>query len=111
MKENPPDYVVGQEEYMQNMDPVSQKEAIRDAFSRSMSARLGCRHYAPGFLHKKIDPSKTFVINPMREFNELDLHVDVEIPFDKDNLAFHRRSVVQIRYLPTIVGSSCKELL
>ena len=107
----PPDYIVGQEEDMQNMDQISQKEAFRDAFSRSMSARLGCRHYAPGFLHKKIDPLTTFVIDPVCEFNELDLHVDVAIPSNKDHPVFHRRSVVQIRYLPTIVGSSCKELL
>ena len=96
-----------------NADLQSRKETFRDAFSRSTSAKRGCRHYAPGFLHKggAIDPSVTFVIDP-REYVELDLQVDATIPSNNEGeLPFHRTSVVQICYVPSVVGSGCDEVL
>ena len=66
-----------------------------------------------GFLHKgeAIDRSTTFVIDP-HEHGEFDLDVDVTIPPSNPGEApFRRRSVIQIRYLPTIVGNGCEELL
>lgn len=107
----PPDYIVGEEDELLEADLKSRAETFQDAFSRSRSAKRGGRHYAPGFLHKTIDPSTTFVIDPI-EYGELDLHVDVTIPSkNKGEVPFHRRSVVQIRHLPTVVGSGCAELL
>ena len=109
----PPDCVVGKENELLNADLESRKETFRDAFSRSTSAKRGCRHYVPGFLHKggAIDPSVTFVIDPCK-YGELDLQVDATIPSNNEGeLAFHRISVVQIRYLPSVVGSGCDELL
>ena len=107
----PPDYIVGSEENeLLNADRKSRIETYRDAFSRSQSAKLGGRHYAPGFLHKTIDPSTCYVIDS-REHGELDLHVAVTIPGNGGAAAFHRTSIVQIRYLPNIVGSGCEELL
>jgi hypothetical protein len=88
-------------------------ETFQAAFSRSRLARRGGCHYAPGFLHKgeAIDPSTTFVIDP-REYGELDLEVDVAIPSNTaGDVGFHRCSVVQIRYLLSVVGSGCDNLL
>jgi hypothetical protein len=109
----PPDCVMGKKNELLNADLESRKQTFRDAFSRSTSAKRGCRHYVPGFLHKggAIDPSVTFVIDP-REYGELDLQVDATIPSNnKGESAFHRISVVQIRYLLSVVGSGCDELL
>jgi hypothetical protein len=109
----PPDCVVGEENELSNADLESRKQTFRDAFSRSTSAKRGCRHYVPGFLHKgrAIDPSVTFVIDP-HEYGELDLQVEATIPSNNEGeSAFHRISVVQIRYLPSVVGSGCDELL
>jgi hypothetical protein len=109
----PPDYIVGEGDNLSNADEKSGAKLFQEAFSRSMSARLGGRHYAPGFLHmgQKIDPSTTWVIDP-KEFSELDLECHVTIPPSTDGqLPFERLSVVQIRYLPHIVGSGCEELL
>jgi hypothetical protein len=108
-----PDFIVGEEDDLSNADPKSRAETFQDAFSRSMSAKLGGRHYAPGFLHmgQCIDPRTTWVIDP-KEFSELDLECFVTIPPSADGqLPFRRVSVVQIRYLPHIVGSGCEELL
>ena len=109
----PPDYIVGEGDNLSNADEKSGAKIFQEAFSRSMSARLGGRHYAPGFLHmgQKIDPLTTWVIDP-KEFSELDLECHVTIPPSTDGqLPFERLSVVQIRYLPHIVGSGCEELL
>jgi hypothetical protein len=60
---------------------------------------------------QKIDPLTTWVIDP-KEFSELDLECHVTIPPLTDGqLPFERLSVVQICYLPHIVGSGCEELL
>jgi hypothetical protein len=109
----PPDFIVGGEDDLLNADEKSRAKTFQEAFSRSMSAKLGGRHYAPGFLHRghKIDPSTTWVIDP-KEFSELDLLCYVTIPPSTDGqLPFQRWSVVQIRYLPHVVGSGCEELL
>jgi hypothetical protein len=106
----PPDYVVGEKDELLSADHKFRAETFQDAFSRSRSAKRGGRHYAPGFLHKTIDPLTTFVINPIK-YGELDLHVDVTVPANAGEVAFHRCSVVQIRYLPNVVGSGCEDLL
>jgi hypothetical protein len=109
----PPDYIVGEKDELLDADQKTRTETFQDAFSRSRSAKLGGRHYAPGFLHRgeKIDPSTTWIIDP-KQFGELDLECDVTIlPTTDGQLPFHRSSVVQIRYLPHIVGSGCEELL
>ena len=107
----PPDFVVGEDKVLLNAE--QKKRTFLDAFSRSRSARRGCRHYAPGFLHDgdAIDPLNTFVIDS-RQYGELDLECDVTLPPSTEGqLPFHRCSVVQIRYLPHIVGAGCEELL
>jgi hypothetical protein len=109
----PPDYIVGEGDNFSNADEKSRAKVFQEAFSRSMSAKLGGRHYAPGFLHmgQKIDPLTTWVVDP-KEFSELDLECHVTIPPSTDGqLPFERLSVIQIRYLPHIVGSGCEELL
>ena len=51
------------------------------------------------------------MIDP-REYVELDLQVDATIPSNSEGeLPFQRTSVVQIRYIPSVVGSGCDELL
>ena len=109
----PPDYIVGEGDNLSNADEKCRAKTFQEAFSRSMSARLGGRHYAPGFLHmgQNIDPLTTWVIDP-KEFSELDLECYVTIlPSTDGQLPFERLSVVQIRYLPHVVGSGCEELL
>ena len=75
----PPDFIVGDEDELLNADLQTRVETFQDAFSRSRSAKRGCRHYAPGFLHKTIDPLTTLVLDPC-QYGELDLQVDVTIP-------------------------------
>ena len=107
----PPDYIVGEDDFLLNADLKSRTKTFRDAFRRSRSAKRGGRHYAPGFLHKKIDPLTTFVIDPI-EYGELDLQVDVTLPSNNaGGVDSNRSSIVQIRYLPSVVGSGCEELL
>ncbi len=103
---------MGEDEFLLNADLKSRTETFQDAFMRSKSAaKSGGRHYAPGFLHKTIDPSITFVIDPI-EYGELDLHVNVTIPSNNvGEVNSHRCSIVQICYLPSVVGSGCEELL
>ena len=42
---------------------------------------------------------------------ELDLQVDATIPSNSVDVAFHRSSVIQIWYLPSVVGSGSEELI
>ena len=112
----PPDHIVGEDDdVLLNADPKSKAAMFRDAFSRSASAKRGGRHYAPGFLHRgeAIDHFTTFVIDPAHEYHgELDLEVDVTIPPAKvGDSPFCRRSIIQIRYLPDVVGHGCGQLL
>jgi hypothetical protein len=108
----PPDFIVGEEDdILSAADCSTRKSTFQDAFSRSTSAKLGGRHYAPGFLHRTIDPKFTFVIDPQM-YGELDLLVYVTIPSTAGGaVPFRRISVVQIRYLPNVVGTGCEELL
>ena len=66
----PPDFIVGDDEVLLNAE--QKKRTFLDAFSRSRSARRGCCHYAPGFLHDgdAIESLNTFVIDP-RQYGEL----------------------------------------
>jgi hypothetical protein len=51
------------------------------------------------------------VIDPV-EYGELDLQVNVTIPSnDEGGVDSHRCSIIQIRYLPSVVGRGCEELL
>jgi hypothetical protein len=110
----PPDFIVGEDNDESNGSDLKKRaETFQDAFSRSRSARLGGRHYAPGFLFQgcTIDPNTTYVIDP-RELGEIDLLVYVTVPLNKPGgLPFQRKSVIQIRHLPTVVGEGCEDLL
>ena len=78
------------------------------ALMSSKSARRGCRHYAHGYLHRKIDPNETLIINP--KDGDIDIRVAIQIrrpPSKADaqdptkpRVALSRESVVQVRYLP-----------
>ena len=105
----PPDFVDG-EDLSTRFDCNRLTGLYRRAYCTSNSARRGCRHYARGFLHKNIDPKTTFVIDPTR-CAEMDLLVEVHIRHSSRKLALRRHSVVQIRYLPTVVGEGCGALL
>ncbi len=106
----PPDYVVGEEDELLRDHRKSCAETFQDAFSQSRSAKRGGCHYAPVFLHKTSDPSIAFVIDPIN-YGELDLQVDATIPSNSVDVAFHRSSVIQIWYLPSVVGSGSEELI
>ncbi len=104
---------MGEGDNSSNADEKSRAKIFQEVFSRSMSVRLGGYYYEPGFLHmgQKMDPLTTWVIDP-EEFSELDLECHVTIPPSTDGqLAFESLSVVQIRFLPHVVGSGCEELL
>ncbi|KAI2503991.1 hypothetical protein MHU86_10488 [Fragilaria crotonensis] len=105
----PPDFVDG-EDLSTRCDCNKLTGLYRHAYSTSNSARRGCRHYAGGFLHKNIDPKTTFVIDPTK-CAEMDLLVDVLIRHCDKKAALRRHSVVQIRYLPDVVGEGCDSLL
>ena len=105
----PPDYVDG-EDLSTRYDYNYLTGLYRRAYCTSNSAKRGCRHYARGFLHKNIDPKTTFVIDPVK-CAEMDLLVDVLIRHGTKKAALLRKSVVQIRYLPFVVGKGCSALL
>ena len=105
----PPDFVHGKD-LSTRYDYNRLTGLYRCAYCTSNSARRGCRHYARGFLHKNIDPKTTYVIDPTKGA-EMDLHVDVLIRHGNEKAALHRQSVVQIRYLPVVVGKGCESLL
>jgi hypothetical protein len=68
--------------------------------------------YCPGFLHRRVDPQFSLVINPMD--GDFDVHISVQISrqgMDADSsntagrkqmhhVALARESVLQVRYLP-----------
>ncbi|KAI2509330.1 hypothetical protein MHU86_5083 [Fragilaria crotonensis] len=88
------------------------------ALMSSKSARRGCRHYAHGYLHRKIDPNETLIIDP--EDGDIDIRVAIQIrrpPSKADAkdptkhcVALSRESVVLVRYLPHL-GSGAEKLL
>jgi hypothetical protein len=75
-----------------NADRKSRMDTLQGVFlpSRSAAKRRGC-HYAPGYLHKTVDPFATFVIDPWG-YGKLDLQVDLTISSNAGEAAFHRCS-------------------
>jgi hypothetical protein len=107
----PPDVIDGVEHF--GGDWLDLRRKYRKAYEECASKRVGCRHYCSGFLHKKIDPKRTLVINP--DDGDVDIRISLQIlrPPSKrrrfgngDNssrvishVALARDSVVQIRQL------------
>jgi hypothetical protein len=106
----PPDFIDGKD--CSHWGIRKRRHAFRVRYFNSPSARRGCRHYARAMLHKNIDPSVTWVIEPSKLMAELDLHITVHIPHKDGKAALHRISVLKIRFLPEVIGeSNCTPLL
>ena len=113
----PPDFIKGKQ-----YDGVRQRPHLRCvyrmALKQSNSAKRGCRHYAPGYLHNKIDPNETLIIDP--KDGDINIRVAIEIKRPhakgcaknpkKQGVALARESVVMVRYLPNL-GCGAKKLL
>jgi hypothetical protein len=107
----PADNIEG-EDFNSRMLRDSLHRAYRAALLESTSRKMGCCHYCPGFLHRRIDPEFSLVINPMD--GDFDVHISVQISrqgMDADSsntagrkqmhhVALARESVLQVRYLP-----------
>ncbi|KAI2501614.1 hypothetical protein MHU86_12812 [Fragilaria crotonensis] len=113
----PPDFING-EQHDGAQKKAHLRRVYRMALMSSKSARRGCRHYAHGYLHRKIDPNETLIIDP--EDGDIDIRVAIQIrrpPSKADAkdptkhcVALSRESVVLVRYLPHL-GSGAEKLL
>jgi len=102
----PPDFINDQDK--SSMDRDELRSCYKQAFMESKSVRHGCRHYVNGFLHRKIDPLVTYVINPKDlEGNALGQNLQVLVQVDNPNksnkVSLLRNSLIQIRYIPSII--------
>jgi hypothetical protein len=104
----PPDFVDG-EQYDASVGRTKSllKRLYRSALMRSKAARRGCRHYARTFLHHRIDPKETLIIDPKDGDIDISVAIQVQCPDGKGSegkkgrgVALSRESVVSVRYLP-----------
>jgi hypothetical protein len=115
----PPYFIKGKQ-----YDGVRQRPHLRRvyrmALKRSNSAKRGCWHYAPGYLHNKIDLNETLIIDPKDGDINIRVAIEIKRPHAKGcainpkkqgvALARARESVVMVRYLPNL-GCGAKKLL